>query len=185
MIRALSTLALAAVAVLAVALAPAQAATKSKAEIDAGVTTTLDRFYKEFAGGRDLMSRASGALVFPTITKGGFIVGGEYGEGALLIDGAPVAYYSSASASIGFQAGLQSRSQIIFFMTDKALADFRAAEGWEAGVDASITVIEEGASGKLSTETAKQPVIGVVFAGRGLMGGISLDGTKVTKIDPQ
>ncbi|MDX5360305.1 MAG: hypothetical protein LPL00_03065 [Alphaproteobacteria bacterium] len=155
---------------------------KSKAEIDAGVKDTLHKFYKEFPGGRDLVAKAAGTLVFPHITKGGFIVGGEYGEGALVVGGKTAGYYNSASASIGFQAGLQSRSQLIIFMTEKALKEFRDVDGWQAGVDASVTLIDQGASGKLNTDTIKQPVIGVVFGAKGLMGGISLDGTKISKI---
>lgn len=158
-------------------------AAKSAAEIDAEVKEALARLYAESSAAKELGAKAKGILVMPGITKGGFILGGEYGEGALLVGGANKGYYSSASGSIGFQIGIATRSLVIMFMTEKALSDFSAREGWEAGVDADVTVVEAGATGSLDTTTAQSPVIGFNFGEEGLMAGISIEGTKVTKIE--
>jgi lipid-binding SYLF domain-containing protein len=159
----------------------AQAA--SKTEIDARVQETLANFYKHSSAGKVLAQKASGMLVFPSVVKAGIGIGGEYGEGALLVKGKTVAYYNVASASIGFQLGAQARSQIILFMNDHVLANFRNSEGWEAGVDGSVALATLGAGGEISTETAKEPIIGFVFSNKGLMYNLSLEGSKITRID--
>jgi len=169
---------------LAFVLLPSLASAKSAEVIEAEVNGAIRQFYAEVPAGRELASKAAGMLVFPEITKGGFIVGGEYGQGALRVGGATAGYYSSASASIGFQAGLQSRSQIILFMTQKSLTKFQRSNGWEAGVDASVTVIDSGASGRTSTRIDDRPVLAYIFGESGLMGGVSLEGTKIEQIYP-
>ena len=123
-------------------------------------------------------------MVFPDITKGGLIIGGEYGEGALRVDGKTQGYYSSASASIGLQIGISSRSLVIMFMTDEALKEFTSAKGWEAGVNADVVAIDIGATGSFDTATAQNPVIGFNFGEGGLMAGVSVEGTKVSKLEP-
>lgn len=115
---------------------PAQAA--SKEEIDAEVREAIRNFHRQTNAGRDLSKKAAGMLVFPSVIKAGIGIGGEYGEGALLVKGKTVAYYSIAAASIGFQLGAQSRSQVVLFMNDKVLGDFRNSQGWQAGVDGSV-----------------------------------------------
>ena len=157
---------------------------KSAAEIDAETNQALETLYDQSSAASELGGKASGILVFPGITKGGFIIGGEYGEGALRVDGKTQGYYSSASGSIGLQIGISSRSLGIMFMTDEALKEFTNADGWEAGVDADVTVVDTGATGSLDTTTAQSPVIGFNFGEEGLMAGVSVEGTKVTKIDP-
>lgn len=159
------------------------AAESSAAEIDANATEALNELYGESEAAKSLGDRAAGMLIFPEVTKGGLIVGGEYGEGALRVSGKTVAYYSLASGSIGLQAGLQSRSQVIMFMTEEALSKFRAASGWEAGVDGSITVLEAGASGKAGTETSQKPIVAFIFGETGLMANLNLEGTKFTEIE--
>ena len=156
---------------------------ESAEEIDAGSNQALDTLYTESSAAKELGPKARGILVFPSITKGGLIVGGEYGEGALRVDGKTQGYYSSASGSIGLQIGISSRSLVIMFMTDEALQDFSNADGWEAGVDADVTVVDTGATGSLDTTTAQSPVIGFNFGEEGLMAGVSVEGTKVTKLD--
>jgi lipid-binding SYLF domain-containing protein len=161
--------------------APAQAA--SKEEINAEVREAVAAFYKHTGAGKELSQRAAGMLVFPTVVKAGIGIGGEYGEGALLIGGKPVAYYNLASASIGFQLGAQARTQIVLFMTPKALADFRNAQGWQAGVDGSVALATLGAGGGIDTETAKAPIIGFIFSNKGLMYNLTFEGSKITKLD--
>jgi len=163
-------------------LSPNQASSKSADEINAEVNQALDTLYAQSSAAREIGAKAYGILVFPHITKGGFIVGGEYGEGALRVGGKTQAYYSSASGSVGFQIGISSRSLVIMFLTDGALKQFTTADGWEAGVNADVTVIDTGATGSIDTTTAQRPVIAFNFGEKGLMAGVSVEGTKVSKI---
>ena len=163
-------------------LAAGPALAKSAAEIDIGVTETLNRFKREVSGGSRFLERASGVLVFPSIIKAGFVVGGEYGEGALRVGGKTVDYYNTASASLGFQLGAQSKSIVIVFMNSKALADFRKSEGWEAGVDGSVALVEWGVGKDINTIDIKDPVVGFVFDNKGLMYNLTLEGSKFTKL---
>lgn len=158
------------------------AAAASKEEIDAKVQETLTTFYQQTSAGKKLADKASGMLVFPSVIKAGIGLGGEYGEGALLIRGKTIDYYNVASASIGFQLGAQARSQIILFMNEDVLNKFRDSDGWEAGVDGSVALATLGAGGEISTETAKEPIIGFVFSNKGLMFNLSLEGSKISKI---
>ena len=133
---------------------------------------------------RPLSDKAKGILVFPSIVKGGFVVGGQYGQGALMKGGTTVAYYNIVAASFGWQIGAQSFSQAWFFMTDKALQYLDKSSGFEAGVDATVAVADVGKGGDLSTTTLQSPIIAFVFGQSGLMAGLSLQGSKVTKITP-
>jgi lipid-binding SYLF domain-containing protein len=169
---------------ISIALGTGPASAKSAAEIDAEANQALETLYKESSAAKELGAKASGILVFPSITKGGFIVGGEYGEGVLRVDGESQGYYSSASGSVGLQLGISSRSLVIMFMTKEALKDFTDADGWEAGVNADVTVVDIGATGSLDTTTAQNPVIAFNFGEEGLMAGVSVEGTKVSKLDP-
>lgn len=155
----------------------------SKEEIDAEVRAALVAFQNQAPAGHELAQKASGMLVFPNVVKAGIGIGGEYGEGALIVDGQTVAYYSLASASIGFQLGAQKRSQIVLFMNDKVLEGFRNSDGWKAGVDGSVALASLGAGGQIDTETAKQPIIGFIFSNQGLMYNLTFEGSKMTKID--
>lgn len=156
---------------------------KTAEEIDAETDQALKTLYSESTAAKELGAKARGILVFPSITKGGVIVGGEYGEGALQVDGKTQGYYSSASGSIGLQLGISSRSLVIMFMTEEALQNFTKANGWEAGVNADVTLVDVGATGSLDTTTAQSPVIAFNFGEEGLMAGVSVEGTKVTKLD--
>ena len=164
-------------------LAVQNAAAASKEQLNAKVHEAVSDFYKHTSAGHELAGKAAGMLVFPSVIKAGMGVGGEYGEGALLVGGKTVAYYSVAAASIGFQLGAQSRSQIVLFMTAKALADFRASKGWQAGVDGSVALATLGAGGAIDSETAKAPIIGFIFSGKGLMYNLTFEGSKITRID--
>lgn len=156
------------------------AATKQEIDTDAGYA--LKAFYDLSPGNKELASKASGMLIFPTVMKAGFVVGGEYGEGVLQVAGKPVEYYSIASASFGLQIGAQARSEVILFMDKDALENFRAHDGWSVGVDGSVAVVDMGAAKDINTETAKEPVIAFIFSNKGLMGNLSLEGSKFSKI---
>ena len=165
-------------------LGSSQALAASAVEIDAKVKEAMAQLYKESSAAKELGGKAHGILCFPSITKGGFIIGGEFGEGSLLVGEETKGYYNSASGSLGLQIGISSRSLVIMFMTEDALKEFMGADGWEAGVDADVTVVEAGATGSLDSTTAEKPVIGFNFGEAGLMAGVSIEGTKVTEIEP-
>ncbi|MCK9505404.1 MAG: YSC84-related protein [Porticoccaceae bacterium] len=160
----------------------ANAATKD--EIDAYAGEALAEFYKQSPAGKDLAQRAKGILIFPRVVKAGFGVGGEYGEGKLIVGGQTAGYYSTAAASIGLQIGAQRKSQLILFMTDSALESFRNTDGWEVGVDGSVAVATLGAGGAIDSNTLQKPIIGFIFSNKGLMYNLTFEGSKMTKIDP-
>ena len=155
----------------------------SKAKIDARVAETLAQFTKAYKSAQGILDQAAGVLVFPRITKGGFIIGGEYGEGALIVDGTTVGYYSLASPSIGLQFGLQTKSLILVFLSRDALERFRRSDGWAIGVDANVTLVEIGTSADVNTAISKTPIMAFVLNHKGLMAGISLEGTKISPIE--
>lgn len=166
----------------AVAITPVAHAA-GKAEINAKVRSTMTTFYSEVKSGRELASKAAAILVFPEVFKAGFGVGGEYGEGAMLEHGKTTGYYSTASASIGFQLGAQMKSQIIMFMTRDALRQFKASKGWKAGVDGSVALVTIGAGGDIDTNTIKDPVIGFILSNKGLMYNLTFEGSKITRLN--
>ncbi len=154
----------------------------SKDEIDAEVKQALQEFRNHTSAGAELSGKAAGMLVFPNVIKAGIGVGGEFGEGALVVKGKTVGYYNIAAASIGFQLGAQSRSQIVLFMNDKVLGKFRNSQGWKAGLDGSVALATLGAGGAIDTETAKQPIIGFIFSNKGLMYNLTFEGSKITRV---
>ena len=151
-------------------------------EIDAAVEATMRDFLTEVRGARELVSKSTAVLVFPTVIKAGMGIGGEYGEGALLTRGRTLEYYNTVSASIGFQLGAQTRSVIIVFMTPQALEDFRRIDGWKVGVDGSIAIITLGVGGSIDTNRIASPIVGFIFDGKGLMYNLTLEGSKMTRI---
>ncbi len=151
-------------------------------ELDARVRGAEGELYKTSAAAKELAGRARGMLVFPRIIKGGVGVGAGYGEGALLVGGHTLAYYNMASASVGFQLGLQEQSVVILFMTEAALEKFRGSKGWKAGVDGSVAIANFGAGESIDTETAQKPIIGFVFSNKGLMYNLTLEGAKITRL---
>jgi lipid-binding SYLF domain-containing protein len=164
-------------------LMPEIATAASAREINIKVDETLKRFRKEVNGGGEFLRQSKGVLVFPDVIKAGFGIGGEYGEGALRIGGKNVAYYNTVAASIGFQLGAQLKSVVLVFLDNKALSDFRKSDGWKAGVDGSVAVIEWGAGEDINTVDIKDPVVGIVFNNKGLMYNLTLEGSKFSKID--
>jgi len=153
-------------------------------EVDIKVDGTLAKFESEVTGGAEFLKKAKAVLVFPDVVKGGFIVGGEYGKGALRHEGKTMGYYSIASASLGLQAGAQQYTIVMVFMNDEALEKFRDSKGWEAGVDGSVAIAKWGAGTDINTQNFKDPIVGFVLDNKGLMAGISLEGSKISKIDP-
>ncbi|TCK32427.1 lipid-binding SYLF domain-containing protein [Paraburkholderia sp. BL8N3] len=151
--------------------------------IDASVDGTLTRLFSTVKGSRELASKAQGVLVFPDVKKMAFIGGAEYGEGALRVGGTTAGYYSTAAASFGFQAGVQSTAVIFLFMTQDSLAKFRNAAGWSVGGDVAVSIAKVGANGTIDTSSASSQVVALVLTNVGLMADASLSGTKVTKLN--
>ncbi len=153
-------------------------------KIDARVDATLSQMYARYPGTQDLASKSAGMLVIPLVTEAGFFVGGGYGRGALRINGATVDYYASIKGNAGLQIGAQQYAQVLFFMTDAALARFRRSSGWTAGADLEYVIKDEGNALTADTNTLTAPVIAAVFGQAGLRIGATLEGTKYTRIIP-
>ncbi|WP_322008986.1 YSC84-related protein [Paraburkholderia sp. J12] len=151
--------------------------------IDAGVDGTLSRLFQTVPGSRELVGKARGILVFPSVVQAGIVVGGEHGDGSLRVGGSTVGYYSTTSASVGATLGVQSKSVVYLFMTQDALDTFRNSNGWSAGGDASVALVKVGANGSIDTTTATKPVEVFVLTNSGLIGDLSLGGTKITRLD--
>jgi lipid-binding SYLF domain-containing protein len=164
------------------ALIPSTVMAADAREIEVSANVALEQFLKEVKGADQFLSKANGYLVFPKVVKAGLGIGGEYGEGALRIDGKTAAYYSTAAASIGLQLGVQKKSVIIVFLTKEALSKFRKSEGWEVGVDGSVALIKVGAGGSIDTTNIKEPIVAFVFGQKGLMYNLTLEGSKFTKL---
>jgi lipid-binding SYLF domain-containing protein len=162
---------------------PSETASQKRAEIDTDADATLARLYSQVSGSRELAAKARGILVFPKILAAGLGIGGEYGEGALKVNGLSVGYYRTSSVTWGFQAGAQSKALIMIFMTQEALDKFRGSSGWTAGADASVAVIKTGAQGTVDLASATAPVSAFALTNAGLMAGVTIDGTKITKLD--
>lgn len=159
-----------------------EAAAATAKEIDVSSDVALDRLYSEVPGSKEVVKDAKGVLVFPSVIKAGIGIGGEYGEGALRINGKTVDYYNTAAGSFGFQLGAQKKSIVLLFMTDEALTRFRTSTGWKAGVDASVAVVAVGAGGAVDTAKYHQPVLAFIIGQKGLMYNLTLEGAKMTKI---
>ena len=159
-----------------------EATAASAKEIDIKVDAALEKFTKEIGGAKKFLKEAKGVLVFPSVIKAGFGIGGEYGEGALRVSGKTVDYYSTAAASIGFQIGAQSKTVILVFLENDALKKFRKSSGWEIGVDGSVALVTLGAGGSIDTTNIKDPIVGFIFSNKGLMYNLTLEGSKITKL---
>jgi len=157
---------------------------KSTAEIDASIESAIERFTNEIQGGQTYLDGARGILVIPKMIKAGLVLGVEYGEGALVVDNIKVQYYRAFSGSLGLQLGIGSKDLIILFYDDEAMDDFIYSSGWQVGVDGSVALLDMGAGGSLDSTEAQDPIVGFVFGHKGLIAGISLEGTKFTKIWP-
>ena len=152
-------------------------------EINRNVKSALRQLFAESASAKALGKKAKGILVFPKIVKGGFVVGGQYGEGALLKEGKTDGYYNTVQFSYGFQAGLKKYGYALFFMNKSALKWLKKSDGWELGVGPTIVVIDTGKTGAGTTTTLQSDIYAFFFNQKGLMGGLSLEGTKITKMN--
>jgi lipid-binding SYLF domain-containing protein len=157
---------------------------ETAAEIDRGVDNTLKMLYSNSPAAMKLSHLAKGILVFPNVIKGGLIVGGQYGVGALRVDGKTTGYYNTVAASYGLQAGAQSFGYTMFFMTKDSLRYLVESSGWEVGVGPSIVIVDEGMAKSLSTTTAKDDVYVFFSNQKGLMAGLGVQGSKISRIEP-
>ena len=155
----------------------------SAAAIDADSDAALNKLYESQPTAKILAEKAIAVLIFPNIVKGGFIVGAQYGQGALRMKGKTVGYYNSVAGSYGLQAGAQSFAYALFLMTDSAVKQLDQTDGWELGVGPSIVLVDEGVAHSFTTTTAKSDVYAFIFNQQGLMAGIGLQGSKITKIN--
>jgi lipid-binding SYLF domain-containing protein len=155
----------------------------TKVQIDARVQHTLVKFNALNPANPDLIARAKGILVFPRVTKAGVGVAGEFGEGALQVNGQNVSYYSLSAASVGITLGVAKHAEIIMFMTQEALDKFVATKGWAIGADTGVAILSKGAGGDYDTKTLQRPILGFVFAEKGLIADVSLDGSKISQLN--
>jgi lipid-binding SYLF domain-containing protein len=174
--------------VLAVTLGSVSAAAADRRALDRDVHAAIALLLKTTPAAKRLVSSAKGLLVFPNVVKAGFIVGGQYGTGALVRakQGGGfyiVSYYHIGSASYGFQAGVQSFGYVMVLMTHAAVENAETSQGWELGVGPSIVIVDTGMAKALTTETAKKDVYAFTFGQKGLMGGLGLQGTKITRLN--
>ena len=165
-------------------LSPVAAQAASASEIDRDARAALAKLYNNYPGARALGDKAVGVLVFPSIVKGGFIFAGQFGDGALRKGNKTVAYYRSLAVSYGFQAGIQAYGYVLFFMDDASLQYLDNSAGFELGVGPSLVVLDEGFGKNLSTTTLQRGVYAFIFDQKGLMGGMGIQGTKITRINP-
>ena len=154
------------------------------AEIDAGVDAALSKLFNDSYAAKTLAPVAKGILVYPDVLKAGLVLGGQYGEGALRIDGKTVGYFNTVAASYGLQAGVQSFGYAMYFMNDEALAYVNKSDGWEVGFGPSIVIVDEGAASSLTTTSAKDDIYVFFFDQKGLMAGLGIQGSKITRITP-
>ncbi|HEX4583252.1 MAG TPA: YSC84-related protein [Burkholderiaceae bacterium] len=153
-----------------------------RAQITADTQAALARLYSSTKGSRELVAKARGVLVFPSVLSGGIGIGGQYGQGELLINGQPAGFYSTSGLTLGAQLGAQSKAIFVLFLTQDALDSFRSSSGWTAGVDANVALMKVGTDGSVDTETGQTSVIGFVLTNSGLMFDLSIAGTKVSPI---
>jgi lipid-binding SYLF domain-containing protein len=152
-------------------------------KIDAGANDTLTRLYSMTPGARELVAKSRGMLIFPSVIAAGFGVGGQYGEGVLRSGRAVLGYYNLASVSVGLQIGAQSKAIVFVFLTQESLEQFRNAKGWSVGADASVAVLRAGANGQIDVNAVTAPVAAFVMTNAGLMANLTLEGTKITRMD--
>jgi lipid-binding SYLF domain-containing protein len=153
-------------------------------QIDREATASLNDLYKNTPGAKALADKAVAVLVFPSIVKGGFIIAGQFGDGALRKNGKSVAYYRSLAASYGFQAGVQAFGYALFFMDNESLQYLENSAGFELGTGPSLVVLDSGFGKNISTTTLQKGIYAFIFDQKGLMGGVGIQGSKITKINP-
>lgn len=163
---------------------PSHLSAASAKAIDREATASLAKLYKHTPGAKALADKSVGILVFPSIVKGGFIIAGQYGDGVLRKNGKAVSYYRSLAASYGFQAGVQAYGYVLFFMDDDSLQYLDKSGGFELGTGPSLVVLDAGFGKNLSTTTLQKGIYAFIFDQKGLMGGVGIQGSKITRINP-
>jgi lipid-binding SYLF domain-containing protein len=164
--------------------AAAFAASSSARKINQDADQALARLYAAQPKARDLAKRAKAILVFPRIIKAGLLIGGQGGDGVLRVGGSTAGYYNIAAASFGLQAGAQTFSYALFFMTDAAVKYLRDSNGWAIGSGPSVAIMDKGAAASVTSATLTQDVYAFPFGQKGLMAGLGLEGSKITRIQP-
>lgn len=164
---------------------PPSALAASKADIDRDVDAALQQLFDSTPAAKELAKEATAILVFPSILKAGFIIGLQGGNGALRKNGKTIGYYNTTAASYGLQAGVQKFGYALFFMSDAALEYLDKSGGWEIGVGPSIVIVDTGTAKALTTTTTKKEIYAFFFCQKGLMAGMGLQGTKITRIEPE
>ena len=182
-IRVLAALAFCAAITVLSHTVPAKA--EDAATIEKKSRTALASLLKQSPGAAAIAKDAVGTLVFPDIVKGGLIVGGLYGEGALLQNDKATGYYETVAASIGLQAGIQKFGYAVFFLNENSLGYLDRSDGWEIGSAPSLVVVDEGISGKLTTTSARESIYVFFFDQKGLMAGLGIEGNKISKFTPE
>lgn len=170
------------VLLLAMMPGPVSVYAKEAKEIDAGTDVALELFQNQVSDGKNLLQKVEGILVFPEVIKGGFVVGAEYGEGALRINGQTAGYYDLFSGSLGFQVGGQSRRVYIFFMEPEALQEFQADVKWFGSLNASGVLIDMGWEGSVDTMKVNRPIMTFVLDQKGLMYNLNAEVGRIRKI---
>jgi lipid-binding SYLF domain-containing protein len=161
------------------------AARDTAAEIDSDARAALASLYQQVDGAKALGAHAHAILVFPKVTKAGFGIGGQHGDGALMKGGETIGYYSTTGASVGLQIGAQTYGYALFFMNEKALQQLDKADGFEVGVGPSVVVMDEGKAKNTTTTTMKEDIYAFIFGQKGLMAGLGIQGNKISKITPK
>ena len=165
-------------------LIPATALAASASQIDRDARAALSDLYRHTPGAKALGDKAVAVLVFPSIVKGGFIIAGQFGDGALRRGGKTVAYYRSLAASFGYQAGVQAFGYVLFFMDDASVRYLDNSAGFELGTGPSLVVLDAGFGKNISTTTLQKGIYAFIFDQKGLMGGVGIQGSKITRINP-
>jgi lipid-binding SYLF domain-containing protein len=164
--------------------APTSAVAASAAAINRDAANALADLYRQTPAAKALARQAKAILVFPSVVKGGLLIGGEYGQGVLRQGEKALGYFEIAAVSYGLQAGAQSFSYVLFFMTDSSVQYAKESKGWEFGVGPSVVVLDEGMAKTVTTTTARDDIYAFVFGQQGLMAGVGLKGSKITRIWP-
>lgn len=163
-------------------IVPGVSQAKNGREIDTSVDAAMGRFMTQVRGSKEFIQDAKGILVFAGVLKAGIGIGGQYGEGALRVHGKTIDYYKITSASVGFQLGAQVKDIVLVFLQDAALKKFQGSEGWQAGVDGAVVLLDKGAAASINTRKFNEPIVGFVVGEQGLMYNLTLEGSKISKL---
>jgi len=155
----------------------------SAEKLDLEANEALEVFREEVKGSEIFLNQAAGYLVFPRVIKIGIGIGGETGEGVLRVGGQTIDYYRTSAGSFGLQLGAQAKSIVIVFMTKDSLQKFRDSSGWKIGIDGSVALIDMGGGKTIDSQNIKDPVVGFIFGSKGLMYNLTLEGSKISKLD--